>query len=150
VRGAVCLTAVAAAAAGLLAPATAGAELRRPSGTYSAPADRWLLNVAGRSIQIAAFDFICRDTKGRISVNGIRIRRARGRWRFSARLYGLVTYADERPDENGRLRVTGRFSRNARLATGTLRVTAPSCGTTREQQWRASRRAGGVSRALDV
>lgn len=140
-RAVICLTAVAAAVAGLLAPAAGGAELRRPSGTYSAPADRWLLSVTGRSIQIAAFDFTCRQTKARISVNGIRIRKARGRWRFSERLNGIVTYADERPDENGRLRLIGRFSRDARVATGTLRVTTPACGTTREQQWRASRRA---------
>jgi hypothetical protein len=139
-RGVVCVTAVAAALAGLLAPAAGGAEPRRPSGVYSAPADRWLLSVAGRSIQVAAFDFNCRETKARVSVSDIRIRKARGRWRFSARLHGIVTYANERPDENGRLRVTGRFSRNARLATGTLRVTTPTCGTTREQQWRATRR----------
>lgn len=139
-RGVVCIAAVVAAVAGLLAPAAGGAEPRRPSGVYSAAADRWLLSVAGRSIQIAAFDFDCGETKARISVNGIRIRKARGRWRFTARLNGIVTYADERPDENGRLRVTGRFSRSARLVTGTLRVTTPACGTTREQQWRASRR----------
>ena len=139
-RRVVALALSAAAVACLAAPAAGGAEPRRPTGTYGAPADRWVLSVVGRSVQIAAFDFDCRETKARISVNGIRIRKARGRWRFSGRLNGIVTYADERPDENGRLRVNGRFSRNARLVTGTLRVTTPACGTTREQQWRASRR----------
>ena len=141
-RRVMCVTAVAVAVAvaGLLAPSAGGAEPRRPSGVYSATADRWRLDIDGRSIQVAAFDFDCGETKGRISVNAIPIRKARGRWRFSGRHNGIVTYADGRPDENGRLRVTGRFSTNARAVTGTLRVTTPACGTTREQQWRASRR----------
>jgi len=137
-RRLLCAIVVATTTAGLLAPAEAAAP-RRPSGTYTGDGGRFTLKVTGRWIQIAAFDFRCRGTTGRTSLNQIRIRRARGRWRFSIRMHGSVTYRDDHPDENARVRFSGRFSPTARSAAGTFAVSAPHCGATGTVEWTARR-----------
>ena len=124
----------------LIAPATGSAQrVQRPQGTYTTDGDRFLVVVAGRSIELAAFDFGCRETTGRTSINDISISKVRGRWRFSERTHGLVTYADDHPDENARVRLTGAFSANANRVTGRLRVTTRYCGTTKLIEWSATR-----------
>ncbi|HEX8120892.1 MAG TPA: hypothetical protein VF549_06460 [Solirubrobacteraceae bacterium] len=120
-------------------PAARAAALRRPSGTYTARKGRFLLSVAGRSIDIAAFDFRCRTTIGRTSLNAIAIKRARGRWRFSIRTFGSVTYSDDHPDENAKVLISGAFSRDAKRVTGTLEVRSPHCGSTGSVAWAARR-----------
>jgi hypothetical protein len=112
----------------LIAPGFA-AGLTRPSGTYTGHAGTFTLMVSGRSIELAAFDFKCRGTTGRTSLNSIPIKRARGRWRFSIRTFGLATYRDDVPDENARVRFTGRFTTNGRRVTGNVVVTSPHCGS---------------------
>jgi hypothetical protein len=133
------LAALAATCLAAALPAPAGAALKRPRGTYVAPNGLLELRVAGGFITIAAFDIRCRSTTARTSISQIRIRKARGRYRFSIRTFGLVTYRDDHPDENARIRFSGAFSRNARRVTGTYEVRAPHCGSTRSVMWSARR-----------
>lgn len=116
-------------------------RLRRPSGTYSGPDADPMLVVSGRSIQLAAFDFDCGTATGRTSLNGIAIRKRRGRYRFYIRAHGNVTYSDDHPDENAVIRFGGRFTPRAARALGSFRVRTPRCGGTGPVEWRAPRRA---------
>ena len=116
------------------------AAVERPQGNYTARAGRFLVSVSGRAIDLAAFDFGCRETTGRTTLTNIRIRRTRGRWRFFIATYGNVTYSDDHPDENARVRFSGTFSRNAERVTGRLVVSSPHCGSTGTVEWSARRR----------
>lgn len=120
-------------------PAAEAAAPKRPSGTYTSGGGKVVLSVSSRSIELAAFDFPCRGTTGRTSLNDVTIVRRRGRYRFSTRRGSSVTYRDDHPDENARVRLSGRFSTTARTAVGTLVVRAPHCGTRREIPWSAQR-----------
>lgn len=119
------------------APAAAAAE--RPRGDYTAQGGQFLVQVVRRAVSLAAFDFGCRKTSGRISITEIPIRKVRGRYRFSIRTYGLAYYRDEHPDENARVRFSGVFSRNAARVTGTFEVRSPHCGSTGSVMWSARR-----------
>ncbi|HEX2086734.1 MAG TPA: hypothetical protein VHF89_13725 [Solirubrobacteraceae bacterium] len=129
-----------AAAALAIAAGPAAAALERPSGRYTAQGGRFELRVSGGVIGVVGFDFRCRRTLGRTSLTEVRIRKARGRYRFSIRTYGIATYRDDHPDENARIRFRGAFSPNARRVTGTFSVRSPHCGSTGPVQWAASRR----------
>lgn len=122
----------------LCAAAPAAAGLTRPSGTYTGDRGRIVMSVADRSIEIVAIDFRCRGTRGKTSVSAIPIRKVRGRWRFSIRTFGIATYADDYPDENARVKLSGRFSPTGKLVVGRYRIRAPHCGRTRAE-WRAYR-----------
>ncbi|HEX6388710.1 MAG TPA: hypothetical protein VFZ89_04680 [Solirubrobacteraceae bacterium] len=113
------------------------AALRTPRGRYKRGS--FLMIVSGRSIQIAAFDFTCRGTRGRTSLNDIAIRKERGRWRFSERMGASVSYADGRPDENAWVRFSGRFSPTAVEAAGSFEVSTPRCGRVGPRTWSARR-----------
>jgi hypothetical protein len=126
-------------AAAPVAAAVAYQAADPPRGTYRGGSNLSLA-VAGATISTAAFDFGCRDTTGRITVNEIAVRRSRGRWRFSIRTWASATYRDDWPDQNVRVRFSGRFSRNENRATGTFRVRSPHCGSTGDVQWSARRR----------
>jgi hypothetical protein len=97
------------------------------------------LLVSGRSIAIVAFSFRCRATKGRISLNDIKLRRSRSGYRFYSASHGLVTYKDEAPDENATVRIRGLFTRDAKRVRGRFRVITPRCGNTGRLRWRARR-----------
>lgn len=116
------------------------AAAKPPHGDYTARAGRFLVSVTGRTIDLAAFDFGCRETTGRTSLTNIAIRRTRGRWRFFIATYGNVTYSDDHPDENARVRFSGTFSPNAERVTGRLVVRSPHCGRTGPIEWSARRR----------
>lgn len=132
--------AAATAAVCALVPALAGAAtVKRPSGTYTGDAGSLILSVTGRVIDLAALDFPCGKTSGRVSFNDIRIGRKKGRWRFSLIIYGSVTFADGAPDENGRFRFSGRFSPSGRLAVGRLSHRVRHCGDAGERAWIADR-----------
>ena len=118
------------------------AALERPQGDYTARAGRFLVSVAGRAIDIAAFDFGCKETTGRTSLTNIAVRRRDGRWRFFIATYGNVTYADDHTDENARVRFSGTFTPNAERVTGALVVRSPHCGRTETIEWSARRRRG--------
>ncbi|MDQ3742009.1 MAG: hypothetical protein M3320_04745 [Actinomycetota bacterium] len=130
-------TALAAVALTAALPAADAAAPKRPSGTYES--GKVLLSVAGGSIVLASFEFPCRRTTGRTSLNDVPVKRRRGRWRFSIRSAGSATYADDHPDENVRITFRGRFSPSARTAAGTFVVNSPYCGRTREISWTAPR-----------
>ena len=136
------LTRVAATTALLcaLVPAAAPAgAVERPAGTYTGDDGRVTLRVAGGRIAIAALEFPCRATSGRVSFDDIRLVRKRGHWRFSLLIYGNITYADDHPDENGRFRFSGRFSPSARRVTGRLSARSPYCGRRPARSWSAAR-----------
>ena len=105
------------------------AGLTRPAGTYSGHAGTFNVQVAGKSLVLVAFGFKCRGTTGRTSLNDIPIKRVRGRWRFSIRIFGSVTYGDDVPDENGRFRLTGAFTKNGRRLTARVVSVTPRCGS---------------------
>jgi hypothetical protein len=109
-----------------------------PRGTYEGRSGV-TLSVSGATISTAAFNFACRRTTGRTTLNEIPLRRSRGRWRFSIRTFGSATYRDDHPDENVRVRFSGVFSRNEARVTGTFVVRSPHCGSTGEVQWSARR-----------
>ncbi|HEX8083019.1 MAG TPA: hypothetical protein VF529_01940 [Solirubrobacteraceae bacterium] len=132
---ALCGLVLAAAAAAAAAP-----PAKRPSGTYSGDAGNFTMIVAGRAIDLAAFEFPCPGTTGRTSINRIPIRKVRGVWRFSIRTYGSATYADDHPDENVRIRFSGRFSPSGKVAVGRLTVSSPHCGRGKATRWSAHRR----------
>ena len=96
------------------------------------------MSVEGRSIEVVGFTFDCRATTGRVSLNGLRLKKTRRGWRLPATLiYGSVTYADDHPDQNARLNVSGRFSRTGKSVRGSLRVKSPHCGDTGAHSWSA-------------
>jgi hypothetical protein len=95
------------------------------------------LMLSGRSIELMAFDFKCRSVTGRTSLNGIKLRKTTRGWRFSTRTHGSVSYSDDKPDQNARIDVSGRFSRTAKSIRGRLRVKTPRCGDTRAFDWSA-------------
>jgi len=101
----------------------------RPAGTYTGHAGTFSMQVAGRSIEIVGFNFKCRGTTGRTSLNDVPIKRVRGRWRFSIRTFGNVTYGDDVPDENARVRFTGAFTKNGRRLTARVDAATPRCGS---------------------
>ena len=107
-----------------------------PSGHYASR--RVDMFVDNRSIEVVGFTFDCRATTGRVSLNGLRLKKTRRGWRLPATLiYGSVTYADDHPDQNARLNVSGRFSRTGRSIRGSLRVKSPHCGDTGAHSWSA-------------
>ena len=120
----------------VLVPATAQAA--KPSGSYSGP-DRVVLEVSGRTIELLGFDFPCRESTGRTTLNGLEIRKARGKWRFRTLIYASATYADGHPDENIKVRIRGRFSPTGKVVKGVFRVRSPHCGRTGPVRWWARR-----------
>jgi hypothetical protein len=127
---------VAAAATGA---SGAARHVKAPNGTYSGGPGKLTLIASGKSIDLAAFSFKCRGTRGRTSLNGIALRKTKKGYKFSIKAHGGVTYADEHPDENGAVNMSGRFSRSGKSAVGYLRVRSPHCGDTGSVKWRASR-----------
>jgi hypothetical protein len=129
----------ASAAKAVKAAFRAVAKIATPRGRYTSRTVE--LRVSSRSIDLAAFTFKCRATTGRISLNALRLKKTRRGWRLPAtRIFGSATYADDHPDENARVDVSGRFSSTARSARGTLRVKSPHCGDTGARDWSARRR----------
>jgi len=115
------------------------ARLRRPSGIYIGRPGRLEMAVDAGSIQLAAIGFKCGDVTGRTVLNDVPIKRIRGRYRFSIRAHGGVTYSDEESPDNAAIRFSGRFTPTARRALGTFRVRTPRCGGTGPVEWSARR-----------
>ncbi len=133
-----------AAGALVLAVPADAARVKQPTGEYEGDAGRLTFSVSGRSIQVFAFEVRCRDadgraTSGRMSLNDLRLEKRRGRWRLSTLIYGIITYADGRPDENARVRLTAVFSPSASRVTGRMNVRSPACGTVDPRLWSARR-----------
>jgi hypothetical protein len=98
-----------------------------------------LLYVTGRSVSIVAFPFACGRVTGRTSLSDMVIRRVAGRYRFALRAHSIVSYSDERPDQNATVEIRGTFSRLGTAASGTLRVKSSRCGDRRDVPWSARR-----------
>lgn len=100
------------------------------------------LVISGRSIQIAAFRFRCGNKAiASTSVQSIRLRYSDEGYRFKLATYGIVSYSDEQPDENGSIGFRGQFSRSAKTVSGRLRVKTPRCRDSGTVEWRAKRRS---------
>ena len=119
--------------------AVAAAAVKRPSGTYTGEGGRVTLEVARGVIALAALDFPCRDTRGRVTFSDVRITKRRKAWRFSLLIYGTISYTDGHADENGRFRFSGRFSPSARAVVGRLSMRSPYCGSPSVRRWSAAR-----------
>jgi hypothetical protein len=126
----------------LAAPADARQTPPRSGSQYAGTTEQrkpLTLAIAGRRVQIVGFSFDCRSAVGTTSLQDIRLRRTSRGYAFSLRGNGVVSFSDERPEQNARVSIYGRFSRSARSASGTLRVSAPRCDT-RSLTWSARRR----------
>ena len=140
--------AVALATFAFVPTAQGAAEQERPrvkapkSGTqYSgrtAQKRKLTLQMGGTSVGIVAFRFACGRAVANTSLTEIRLRKGRTGYRFRITSFGIVTYLDGRPDQNARIQISGRFSRDARRARGRLRVRVRGCDTG-SFRWRVSR-----------
>ena len=132
--GAASLVAVAALAATPLgAQAAHASSVKAPKdGDYSGDTERGgklSVNVAGKSIQIAAIQFKCHDTVGHTSLQDIPLKKTRRGYKFGIAAHSIVSYDDGYPDQNAPVEIWGQFFRGGKAAKGTLRVRAPRCGT---------------------
>jgi hypothetical protein len=97
------------------------------------------LYVSGKSIQLAAFSFKCADTGGRTSLNAIALKKTKKGYKFSFSGSGNITFDDGQPDENGKISISGLFTRSGKKATGVFRVRSPRCPDTGNVMWSAKR-----------
>ena len=124
-----------------LPAAAPAATVKAPkSGTYEGPPPvDAILQVAGKSVEIAAFSFECTDSVfGRTSINDFRLKRTSRGYRFHADVKAIASYTDD-TNENVSVRVSGRFAKNGKSVRGHLRVKSKRCGDTGTVKWRASR-----------
>lgn len=124
----------------LPAGATAATTVKAPkSGSSYESGEPYyvLLQISGRSVEIAAFSFGCKDTFGRTTVNDFRLKRTSKGYRFNADAKALASYADD-SNENVTLHISGRFSLSAKTVRGHLRVKSPKCGDTGYFKWRGA------------
>jgi hypothetical protein len=111
------------------------------SGTYNGPTGQHKqlsLSISGKSVDLAAFSFACKGADGRTSLNGIRLVKTKKGYAFALKAHGSITFSDDRPDENGKIDIAGRFTKTGKKATGTLRVRSSRCHTG-SVDWRATR-----------
>jgi hypothetical protein len=119
--------------------AAAAAKVKAPkSGMYHGPGGLQM-SISGKSVEIVAFEFACKNTKGATSLSSIALKKSPRGYRFGIKAHGIVSYRDNQPDENGAIDISGRFSRTGTSAAGTLRVKTPRCGGTGAIKWRAKR-----------
>ena len=95
--------------------------------------------VSGKSIELIAFSFKCKDTDGLTSLSSIPLKKSKKGYKFGIKAHGIVSYADGGTDENGSIEIHGRFGRTGRAAIGTFRVKTPRCGDTGAVKWSAKR-----------
>lgn len=97
------------------------------------------LHISGRSIEVVAFRFDCNKRSfANTSLQAIALARTSKGYRFKINAHALVSYGDQRADQNAPVFVEGRFSRSARTVRGRFRVRAPGCDTG-YVTWRARR-----------
>jgi hypothetical protein len=126
-------------------PMAAGTRVKAPrSGQYAgltAEKHPLKLYVSGKTIDLAAFEFDCKTTVGKGSLDDLRLTKTKRGYRFAIRAYGSLSFADEGDDENALVHLSGRFSRDARAVRGVLTVKSPRCGNTGSIKWTAHRPA---------
>ena len=97
------------------------------------------LYISGKSIQLAAFSFKCAHTGGRTSLNAIALKKTKKGYKFSFSGRGSITFDDGQPDENGKISISGLFTRSGEKAAGVFRVRSPRCHDTGTVKWSAKR-----------
>jgi hypothetical protein len=97
------------------------------------------LYISGKSIQVAAFSYKCAGTGGRTSLNAIALKKTKKGYRFSFAGRGSITFDDGQPDENGKISISGQFTRSGKKVTGVFRVRSPRCPDTGNVKWSAKR-----------
>jgi hypothetical protein len=141
--GALAATLAAAPAAVLPATAAAKKQVKAPKdGKYSGHAGTYktlALYVSGKSVQIVAWQFKCGNTTGSTSLSDIPLKKTKKGYKLKITAHGIVSYADNKPDENGTLKIQGRFNRVAKKISGVLSVKTPRCGPTGDLKWSAQR-----------
>jgi hypothetical protein len=138
--GVVTLTRKQAAGTTFSAARTAAKVTAPKSGSmYHGRPGKLQIYISGKTIQIVAFQFQCKKTTGATSLSDIKLTKSRRGYRFGIKAHGIVTYRDDHADENGTISISGRFSRTAKSAGGSLRVRTPRCGDTGTIEWRAKR-----------
>ena len=120
-----------------VAPAATQPKAPKSGSRYVGQPGDVVLQISGRSVEIAAFSFPCGDVYGRTSVNDFRLKRTKKGYRFNADANGLVSYTDE-TDSNAEVHISGRFSMNAKTVRGHLRVVAKRCKTG-DLKWKGTR-----------
>jgi hypothetical protein len=105
-----------------------------PSGSqYDGTSPKISLYISGKSIQLVAFRFPCRQVKGNTSLQDIKLTKTDRGYKFGIDSYGIVTYSDSEthPDQNGAISIDGRFGRRAKTVAGHFRVKTPRCDSGR-------------------
>jgi hypothetical protein len=98
------------------------------------------LQASRSSISIFALTFVCRGTvTGNTSAQEIKLRKTKRGYAFAIKTYGIVTYSDERGDDNAAITLAGRFSTTAKSVRGTFRVKTTRCGSSGSVKWHARR-----------
>jgi hypothetical protein len=98
-----------------------------------------MLYVSGKSIEVAAFSFKCADTGGRTSLDAIALKKTSKGYKFSFSGRGSITFEDGQPDENGKISISGLFTRSGKKAAGVFRVRSTHCHDTGSVNWSAKR-----------
>lgn len=105
----------------------------------SGPPSDVLLRVVGRSVQVVAISFPCKNTTARTSLQDFPIKRTDRGYRFNADANSIVSFANGKPDQNGAVHISGRFSLDAKTVRGHIRAKVRRCGDTGNLKWRAAR-----------
>jgi hypothetical protein len=96
---------------------------------YDGTSPKVTILISGKSIQIFAFRFPCKQVKGNTSLQDIKLKKTDKGYKFGIDANGIVTYSDSEthPDENGAISLSGRFGRRAKTVAGHFRVKTPRC-----------------------
>jgi hypothetical protein len=119
----------------------ATAKVKAPDGSYTGPR-KLVMEISGKTIDIMAFNFPCPKKPklhGRTSLNDIPLRKTSEGYKFSIKLRGIVTYSDQRHDENGFTSISGQFGRKGKSAHGRFMEATGRCGRTDKLKWSAER-----------
>jgi hypothetical protein len=106
---------------------------------YSTKSGRVALYISGKSIQLAFIEFKCGQTTGKTNLNSIKLKKTSNGYGFTIKTHGNVTYSDDQPDENAAVKMSGKFSRDAKTVKGFYRVTSPRCGSSGDVHWTGRR-----------
>lgn len=134
--------------ASLMLALVAGAEakVRAPKGDYTGPRQLFM-RVSDKTIDIIAFNFPCNKhpgVRGRTSLNAIPLRRTDDGYKFSTKQFGIVTYSNNRPDQNGVTSISGQWGRKGGFVRGRFQSSTRYCGPTGKLEWKANRSTDGA------
>src|SRR4051812_31561785 len=102
-------------------PAGATVTAPRSGSTFSGNGGDLTLQLGRRSIQVVEIRFKCHATRAVTSLSDIPMKRTKRGYTFSIKAHGTASYADDRPDENATIAISGRFSRTGKSAKGSLK-----------------------------